>query len=208
MWCVCGVQVFPCHHHPISVFTTITFSPPLLSGSLTPQVYIRNVVTATEYAILDLRRTLFNKILRQDISFFDKSSPGDLTSLLSSQLGILHDFIIGNVSRDRGIRSFMETIGSCLVLCYLSHKLAPVLSAVVLSLSMFAALYGRWTKGEFASDALTQRKMNDVAGEAFENIRTVRTFNGENREQVRGPQLYGLPTYCLSSPSLVLLHHE
>ncbi|CAG9466655.1 unnamed protein product [Pedinophyceae sp. YPF-701] len=149
------------------------------------QVYIRTMVAAGENAIATLRRKLFRAVLHQEVAFFDLGSSSELTGLLSTQLGTVRDVIVGNVSRDRGIRALLETIGSCAVLVWLSAKLAPVQSAAVLSLSVFAALYSRWTKALFAKDALAVRRMNDVAGEAFDNIKTVRSFAGESQEEKR-----------------------
>ncbi len=57
--------------------------------------YLTNVCfnTAAERQIKRLRQTLFESILRQDMAFFDKNNPGELNSVLTSNLESLKGVI-------------------------------------------------------------------------------------------------------------------
>lgn len=62
--------------------------------------------------------------------------PVDTCFLLSGHLR-------SNVSRDRGLRALLEMVGSVAVLFFLSWRLAPVCSIVILATAVAAAIY-RW----------------------------------------------------------------
>jgi ABC transporter transmembrane region len=83
-----------------------------------------------------------------------------------------------NFSRDRGLRALLEAVGSIAVLFVLSWQLAPALATVIVATGVAAALFRRATRPIEArlSDALTC--LSRVAGQAFANIRTVRSFAG------------------------------
>jgi ABC-type multidrug transport system fused ATPase/permease subunit len=90
-----------------------------------------------------------------------------------------------NISRDRGLRAILEATGSIAVLFYLSWRLAPVLGTIIVSTGAAAALYRKATGGIEATLATTLRSLSRVAGQAFTNVRTVRSFAGENLERER-----------------------
>ena len=48
----------------------------------------------------------------QRIEFFDRHRPAEITTLLTKHLDSIRTFVFGNVTRDRGARSFLEAVGS------------------------------------------------------------------------------------------------
>lgn len=56
-----------------------------------------------------LRASLFDNLLYQDTSFFDKSRVGDLTNRLSNDVTIVQKAITSNIVG--GMRSFLVSIG-------------------------------------------------------------------------------------------------
>ena len=79
----------------------------------------------------------------------------------------------------------LEATGSVLVLACLSLHLAPVLATVIVATGVAAALYRKSTRGIEATLATALRQLSRVAGQAFTNLRTVRSFAGENLERER-----------------------
>lgn len=64
----------------------------LLEPLLT-KVYMTNVTTAGEKILATLRLELYRTLLMQRISFFDKHSSAELTSLISVELDAVRSFI-------------------------------------------------------------------------------------------------------------------
>ncbi|KAF0909617.1 hypothetical protein E2562_039109 [Oryza meyeriana var. granulata] len=114
--------------------------------------------------------------------FFDRHKVGELTGLLTSDLGTLKSVISDNISRDRGLRALSEIMGTLCILFTLSTELAPVLGLLMVSVSVLVALFKRSTVPTFKSYGIVQARISDCASETFSAIRTVRSFGGEKRQ--------------------------
>lgn len=99
--------------------------------------------------------------------------------------GCLPCVLCSNCSRDRGLRAFLEAAGAVLVLFFLSWRLAPAVSIVILVTAVAAALYRRSTRPVEAAQSAALQRMAGVAYQAFQNMRTVRSFAGEALERER-----------------------
>jgi ABC-type multidrug transport system fused ATPase/permease subunit len=135
---------------------------------------------AKERIVRGVRVDLMAAILRQDISFFDRNTSGDLSSRLSSDCGEMAGdltwffrFSIESVFRITGIAIYMvvrcPTLGGCAL------SIVPVVAVV-------NKLYGNWLSKNAiqVQDALAQA--NSVAQEAFACVRTVIAFAAEDSE--------------------------
>ena len=71
------------------------------------------------------------------------------------------------------------------MLFFLSWRLAPVCSLVIIVSAIAAALYKRATKPLEATQSAALQRMAGVAFQAFQNMRTVRSFAGEALERER-----------------------
>lgn len=168
-------------------------------------VFVTNMTTIWEKVMASLRRRVFQRLLIQKVEFFDRHKVGELTGLLSSELGSIKGLVNENVSRDRGFRALSETLGTLVILFSLSVQLAPVLGLLMLFISAVVAVYKRTTMPIFKSHGSSQARINDWASETFSAIRTVRSFGGERRqiavfdEQVRAYQQSGIKLGLLKS---------
>ena len=79
------------------------------------------------------------------------------------------------MSRDRGPRAFLEAAGAVIVLFWLSWRLAPVCSIVVVVTALAAAAYKKHTKTIEQHQGQALQSMTGVALQALENMRTVRS---------------------------------
>ncbi|KAK1396677.1 PI-PLC X domain-containing protein-like [Heracleum sosnowskyi] len=61
-----------------------------------------------------LRARIFSSILIRKVEFFDRYKVGELTALLTSDLGSLKSIVSDNISRDRGFRALSEASNSTL----------------------------------------------------------------------------------------------
>ncbi|KAL0400804.1 UNVERIFIED_CONTAM: ABC transporter B family member 28 [Sesamum latifolium] len=113
---------------------------------------------------------------------FDRYKVGELTALLTTDLGSLKNIVSENVSRDRGFRAISEVIGTLCLLFALSVQLAPVLGLLMLTVSVLVAIYKRTTVNVFKAHGCAQASIADSVTETFAAIRTVRSFGGEKRQ--------------------------
>ncbi|TKY45105.1 ABC transporter B family member 28 [Spatholobus suberectus] len=145
-------------------------------------IFVINMNIVWEKIMSTLRAQIFGRILIQKIEFFDKYKVGELTGLLTSDLGSLKDIVSENVSRDRGFRALSEVIGTIFILFSLSPQLAPILGFLVLAVSFSIAVYKRSTLPVFKAHGMAQASISDCVTETFSAIRTVRSFGGEKRQ--------------------------
>ncbi|XP_038874659.1 ABC transporter B family member 28 isoform X1 [Benincasa hispida] len=145
-------------------------------------LFVTNMNFMWEKVMSRLRAQIFGRLLIQKVEFFDRYKVGEITGLLTSDLGSLKDVVSENVSRDRGFRAFSEVIGTICILFTLSPQLAPILGLLMLTVSVSVAVYKRSTIPVFKAHGLAQASMADCATETFSAIRTVRSFGGEKRQ--------------------------
>ncbi|KAG0575564.1 hypothetical protein KC19_5G012700 [Ceratodon purpureus] len=145
-------------------------------------LFVTNMVHVWENVMANLRSQVFRRILIQKVEFFDRHKVGELTGILSQDLGAIKDLVNENVSRDRGFRAFSEMMGTLVILFVLSSQLAPVLGILMLSISAIVAIYKRTTMQVFKAHGMVQARIIDTASETFSAIRTVRSFGGERRQ--------------------------
>ncbi|KAJ0251011.1 ABC transporter B family member 28 [Hirschfeldia incana] len=145
-------------------------------------VFVTNMNAIWESVMATLRAQIFRRVLIQKAEFFDKYKVGELTGLLTSDLGALNSIVNDNISRDRGFRAFSEVFGTICILFTLSPQLAPVLGLLMLAVSVLVAVYKRSTVPVYKAHGLAQATMSDCVSETFSAIRTVRSFSGEKRQ--------------------------
>ncbi|ESQ54755.1 hypothetical protein EUTSA_v10024541mg [Eutrema salsugineum] len=144
--------------------------------------FVTNMNAIWENVLATLRAQIFRRVLVQKAEFFDKYKVGELTGLLTSDLGALNSVVNDNISRDRGFRAFSEVFGTICILFTLSPQLAPVLGLLMLAVSVLVAVYKRSTVPVYKAHGLAQATMSDCVSETFSAIRTVRSFSGEKRQ--------------------------
>ncbi|CAH9097900.1 unnamed protein product [Cuscuta europaea] len=146
-------------------------------------IFVLNMNNMWEKVMSSLRAQIFQRVLIQKVEFFDRYKVGELTALLTSDLGSIKNIVSENVSRDRGFRALSEIIGTLCLLFILSPQLAPILGVLMLSVSALVALYKRSTVNVFKAHGLVQASIADCVTETFSAIRTVRSFGGEKRQK-------------------------
>ncbi|GAB2265271.1 ABC transporter B member 28 [Dionaea muscipula] len=145
-------------------------------------IFVVNMTTVWEKVMSILRAQIFRRLLIQKVEFFDRYKVGELAGLLTSDLGSLKQVVSDNISRDRGFRALSEVIGTLAILFTLSPQLAPILGLLMLTVSIFVAVYKQSTIPVFRAHGLAQASMSDCVTETFSAIRTVRSFGGEKRQ--------------------------
>ncbi|CAI0547011.1 unnamed protein product [Linum tenue] len=129
-------------------------------------LYVVNMNVVWESVMSTLRAQIFRRVLIQKVEFFDRYKVGEISALLTNDLGSLKDIILGTVT----------------ILFTLAPQLAPILGILMLSISVLVAVYKRSTIPVFRAHGMAQASMSDCVSETFSAIRTVRSFSGEHRQ--------------------------
>ena len=135
---------------------------------------------AGERLVRRLRSDLFQKIVNQDISFYDENKTGELMNRLSSDTAVIQSCLSVNISM--GLRSVAELFVSVALLFITCWQLAAVMMGVVPVLMVIIILYGSFTKRltKQYQDALAAAA--DTGAESIGNARIMKSFGAEELE--------------------------
>lgn len=138
---------------------------------------------AGERIVLRLREKLFDRILCQEISFFDFNRTGELMSRLASDCTTLQNTVSVNVSQ--GLRNLGQVIGGFAFMFYTSWKLSLLMLVLIPPVASLAYFFGRRVR------RLSREFQENIAGasivaeESISGIRTVKSFVQESAEVQR-----------------------
>ena len=128
----------------------------------------------------EIRERFFTSILKQDISFFDEISSGELTHQLSHDVGSLQTAT--RTSFTKGI----DSVTSLVTCSYYLWCASPKLAIAVLSLLPVMALAANSVTYVLRSISSQMKaaanRASGIATETFSSVRTVRSFTAEERE--------------------------
>ena len=138
---------------------------------------------AGERLVKRVRIRLFERIMAQEIGFFDVNRTGELINRLSADTQVIQSSLTVNISML--LRGAVQASASLTLMFYTSWKLSLVILCIIPVLVGTAAKFGgfvRKTQGKM-QDALAEAA--EVAEESLSSIRTVRSFSRENWEVER-----------------------
>jgi ABC transporter fused permease/ATP-binding protein len=139
-----------------------------------------------ERIVLKLREQLYQRILMQDVAFFDANRTGDLMSRLSSDCTSLQNTVSVNVSQ--GLRNIAQVLGGFAFMFYTSWKLSALMLIMIPPVAGAAAIFGKKIRAyskEFQNHLATA---GTVAEETIAGVRTVKSFIQETQEAHRYDQ--------------------
>jgi len=142
--------------------------------------YIWLLSSAGEHVATRMRQLLFERIITQDIAFFDQHRTGEIVNRLTSDV---QDFKSSfKLCISQGLRALTQTIGCAVSLYLVSPKLTGLLLVVVPSIIGVGALLGSVLRIMSRKAQAQVSRATGVADEAIGNVRTVRAFAMENKE--------------------------
>ncbi|MCB1590431.1 MAG: ABC transporter, partial [Xanthomonadales bacterium] len=136
-----------------------------------------------ERVMADLRRALFNHLLRQEIGFFEQTRVGELQSRLTADTELIQT-VVGS-SASVALRSMLMLVGALGLLVATSPKLSLLIVIGIPAIVAPILLFGRrvQTLSRQSQDRLADTSA--VAGEALGAIATVQAFARESHESER-----------------------
>jgi ATP-binding cassette subfamily B protein len=154
----------------------VAFFVQAIAGSV--RYYLFSI--AGEKIVLRLRRSLYQKILSQEVSFFDFNRTGELMSRLASDCATLQNTVSVNVSM--ALRNIGQIVGGSIFMFYTSWQLSLLMVALIPPIGLCAAIFGKRVR-RFSKDfqqSLAEGSI--VAEETISGVRTVKSFVQEEAE--------------------------
>ncbi|XP_007126717.2 mitochondrial potassium channel ATP-binding subunit isoform X4 [Physeter macrocephalus] len=136
-----------------------------------------------EHMAADMRRALFSNLLRQDIAFFDAKKTGQLVSRLTTDVQEFKSSF--KLAISQGLRSCTQVAGCLVSLSMLSTRLTLLLMVATPALMGAGTLMGSALRKLSRQCQEQVARATGVADEALGNVRTVRAFAMEQREEER-----------------------
>jgi ABC transporter fused permease/ATP-binding protein len=136
-----------------------------------------------ERMVIRLRKQLYEKILSQEVSFFDFNRTGDLMSRLSSDCTTLQNTVSVNVSQ--GLRNVGQVIGGLAFMFYTSWRLSGFMLLLIPPIALAAFFFGKSIRKSSKDSQAALAEASIVADETISGVRTVKSFVQEPSEVLR-----------------------
>jgi len=136
-----------------------------------------------ERVVADLRRDLFDHLLRLSPAFFEESRTGDVISRLTADTALLEQVIGSSVSM--ALRNLLLGAGALVMLMLTSAKLTLLVLLGVPLVILPVALFGRRVR---RLSRASQDRVADLGAhvdESLHEIRTVQAYGHEGADRVR-----------------------
>ena len=145
------------------------------------QAYLLSAVG--EQSVAGLRRELFARLLEMPPGFFAERRTGELTSRLTSDVGLLQGVLSHQISEFA--RQILSLVGGVVLLTWLQPRLTLTALAVAPLVVGSAIYFGRRLRTITTGVQDRLAEATGVAEEAFSQIRTVQSFVQEPAERAR-----------------------
>ena len=143
--------------------------------------YVRsfNLSVVGEGVVADIRRAVFDRVVRLPVPFFDGRKTGDITSRLTSDSMVVQSVVSSSLGR--ALSQGITLVGGIVLIILIS----PVLSLSVLTfvpiIIIAAAVFGRRLRTMSIGYHDQLAVANSLAEEAITAVRVVKWFNAEGR---------------------------
>ncbi len=130
-----------------------------------------------ERVVADVRRALYDHLLRLDQRFFESTRTGEVLSRLTTDTELVQ-VVVGS-SASVAVRSFVQLIGASALLLYTSPKLAGYAALVIPLAVLPMVLFGRRVRG---LSRASQDRIADTSATASEALNAIHTIQANVRE--------------------------
>ena len=133
-----------------------------------------------ERAAIRLRRMVFDRLLRQDVHFFDRRDTGEIATRLSADVPVLQ-FVLGEELAD-AVRFSVIAVAGTALLFYTSVRLSLITLIAVPPIVLATSFLGRKVRMLAGEMQQAHADTGAAATEVIGGIRTVRAFGQEAAE--------------------------
>lgn len=132
---------------------------------------------AGEGVVADLRRAVFDRVVRLGVPFFDERKTGEITSRLTADAAVVQTTVSTAVAQT--LAQGITLIGSVVLLFLLSFRLSLTVLVFVPLVVIAAAVFGRRLRKVSTDFQDKLATANSLAEEAISSIRVVKWFTAE-----------------------------
>ncbi len=136
-----------------------------------------------ELVMADLRRAVYDHLLRQDLKFFETTRSGELISRLSTDTELIQT-VVGS-SASVALRSLVMLVGAMIMLVITSPKLSMLIVIGIPAVIAPILLFGRRVEKLSRESQDRIADSSAIAGETFNAMHTVQANVAEARESQR-----------------------
>jgi ATP-binding cassette, subfamily B, multidrug efflux pump len=157
-----------------------------LGGALLGYVYGLLTAWNGQRVIRDVRRVLFDHLLRTSLSFHEKNTAGKLTTRVSSDVENLNELIANGVLQS--LFDLLKIVGVLAILFFLDLKLALFTVATTPIVVLISVLFRRNAQRAYRAVRSKLALQNAYTTELLGGVRTTRAFGREQAVAVRYAQ--------------------
>ncbi len=147
--------------------------------------YFRTTLFAyvSEKGMADLRKSLYNKIMTLDITFFESRRVGELSSRLTADVNQLQE--VFSITLAEFIRQLVILIAGLVILGFLAPKLSLLMLLTFPFIVVLAMVFGKYVRNISKSRQDELANSNVIVDETLQSFHTVKSFTNEFFESLR-----------------------
>lgn len=147
--------------------------------------YFRTTLFAyvSEKGMADLRKSLYNKIMTLDITFFESRRVGELSSRLTADVNQLQE--VFSITLAEFIRQLVILIAGLIILGFLAPKLSLLMLLTFPFIVVLAMFFGRYVRNISKERQDELANSNVIVDETLQSFHTVKSFTNESFESKR-----------------------
>ena len=140
--------------------------------------YTQIMVRAAQKVVLDIRRDLFDHLLRLPLSYFDSTRHGDVMSLFTNDVDTVSEAL--NNSFASAIQALIQTVGTLALLIVLDWRLTLITLACDVFIVLYVRHAGARSSGFFAAQQETLGRLDGYIQEMMTGQKVVKAFRRED----------------------------
>lgn len=155
----------------------------LLAQGMLSFLRVNVFAVVTENSLAQIRVDLYNKLLAQEMAFFEKNRVGDVVSRLSTDVEKLQQAF--SITLPEFLRQIIVFVVGVVLLLIYSVKLTLVMLAVFPAVIILAIIFGRYIKRLAKERQEYLAQTNVIVDETFQSFQSVKAYVNERFELSR-----------------------
>ncbi len=146
-------------------------------GALAALGYTQTMVKAAQRVLYDIRRDLFAHLQTLPLRFFDTRRHGDVMSYFTNDVDTIADAL--NNSFAMVIQSFIQVVGTLLILFILNWRLTLVVAVCYVAMFAYIRFSGSHSKAYYTKQQASLGDLDGYIEEMMAGQKVVKVFNHE-----------------------------
>lgn len=140
-----------------------------------------SVSSLGERVTADLRKSVFNRLITLEPSFFEENMSGEMITRLTTDTTLLQSIIGSSLSF--ALRNFLMMLGGLAMLLITNIKLSLLVLFIVPVIILPMMIFGKRVRHLSRRSQDNMATVGSLAGELIQQIRTVQSYNNETYEK-------------------------